>query len=199
MKEKDMNRLNIFICLIVICSYMIGLPSTTQAQKGKIRLSLDASVTQRLGLDTDITIKYCRPGVKGRVIWGELVPYGMAPGNDYSKGKPFPWRAGANENTTVEFNKDLLIEGKKLSAGKYGIHMIPSKKDWIIIFSKNNSADGSFTYDQSEDALRVTVTPVKAPHQEWLMYGFDDLAGTSATMFLQWEQLKVPVKIKLVE
>ena len=160
---------------------------------------MNASVTQRLGTDTDITITYCRPGVKGRVIWGELVPYGMAPGNKYSKNNPFPWRAGANENTTIEFNNDLLIEGQKLPAGKYGIHMIPSKKDWIIIFSNNNSAGGSFSYNQEEDALRVTVTPVKAPHKEWLMYGFQDLAGTSAIICLHWEELKVPIKIELAE
>ncbi|MFQ5675479.1 MAG: DUF2911 domain-containing protein, partial [bacterium] len=138
-----------------------------------------------------------RPGVKGRKIWGELVPYGMAPGTRFSNDKPFPWRAGANENTTIEFNNDILVEGQRLAAGKYGIHMIPSEKDWTIIFSKNNSAWGSFSYNKEEDALRVTVTPVAAPHQEWLMYEFEDLAGTSATGYLYWEKLKVPFKIKL--
>ncbi len=163
------------------------------AQNSEIRLSLKASVTQGLGVDTDITIEYSRPGVKGGKVWGELVPYGLAPGNE----KPFPWRAGANENTTIEFNKDILIEGQKLSAGKYGMHMIPSEKDWVIIFSTNNSSWGSFSYNQEEDALRVTVTPVAAPHQEWLLYGFDDLAGTSAIAYLHWEKLKVPFTIKL--
>jgi hypothetical protein len=182
-----MKRLNIIISLIIICSYLLSLPSTTQAQKGKIRLSLDASVTQRLGLDTDITIKYCRPGVKGRVIWGELVPYDKV------------WRAGANENTTIEFNNDLLIQGQKLPAGKYGFWIIPSKKDWTIIFSKVNNAWGLKYAGQEQDALRVTVTPVKAPHQEWLIYGFDDLAGTSATAYLYWEQLKAPIKIELAQ
>ena len=191
-----MKRLSI-ISLFLILSFLLILPSTTFAQGDKVRLSLKASVMQRLGVDTDITIVYSRPGVKGRKIWGELVPYGMAPGNKYSNNKPFPWRAGANENTTIEFNKDVLIEGKKLPAGKYGIHMIPSEKDWTIIFSKNNSAWGSFSYTQEEDALRITVTPVEAPHQEWLIYGFDNLAGTSATAFLHWEKLKVPFKIEL--
>ena len=194
-----MKRLNLAICLIVIFSCFLSFPRTTLTQGEKVPLSLKASVVQRLGVDTDITIVYCRPGVKGRTIWGELVPYGMAPGNKSSKGNPFPWRAGANENTTIEFNKDVLIEGQKLPAGKYGIHMIPSEKDWIIIFSKNNSAMGSYSYNQEEDALRITVTPVKAPHQEWLMYGFDDLDGTSATAYLYWERLKVPFKIKLAE
>ena len=156
-------------------------------------------IRDRLGVDTDITIEYSRPGVKGRKIWGELVPYGMAPGNRYSKDQPYPWRAGANENTTIEFNKDLLIEGNKLPAGKYGIHMIPSEEDWTIIFSAKNDAWGSYAYNQEEDALRIKVTPEKAPHQEWLRYGFDDLAGTSATAFLHWEELKVPFKISLPE
>ncbi len=189
--------MNISIALIFIFSFLLNFPSAALAQSSEIRLSLKASATQRLGVDTDITIDYSRPGVKGRKIWGELVPYGLAPGTEFSNEKPFPWRAGANENTTIEFNKDLLIEGEKLSAGKYGIHMIPAEKDWVIIFSANNSAWGSFSYDQEEDALRVTVTPVAAPHQEWLIFGFEDLAGTSATAYLHWETLKVPFTIKL--
>lgn len=193
-----MKRLSI-IGLTLILSVFLVQPSTTFAQRNQVRPSLKASVMQVLGIDTEIMITYSRPGVKGRKIWGELVPYGMAPGNRYSKDQPYPWRAGANENTTIEFHKDILIEGNKLPAGKYGIHMIPSEKDWIIIFSKNNSAWGSFQYNQEEDALRVTVTPVKAPHQEWMVFGFEDLAGSSATAYLQWEELKVPLKIKLAE
>jgi hypothetical protein len=193
-----MKRLSIFSFILVL-SVLLIWPSTTFAQEKEVRKSLMASVMQRLGVDTDITIEYSRPGVKGRTIWGELVPYGMAPGNEYSNNNPYPWRAGANENTTIEFSKDVLIEGNKLPAGKYGIHMIPSEKDWTIIFSKNNSAWGSFAYNKEEDALRVTVTPVKAPHQEWLRFGFDDLAGTSATAFLHWEKLMVPFKIALPE
>lgn len=191
-----MKRISI-ISFFLILSFLLILPSTTFAQENQVPASLKASIMQRLGIDTDITIVYSRPGVKGRKIWGELVPYGMAPGNKYSNDKPYPWRAGANENTTIEFSKDVLIEGNKLAAGKYGIHMIPSKEDWVIIFSKNNSAWGSFAYNQEEDALQVTVTPVEAPHQEWLKYGFDHLAGTSATAFLYWEKLKVPFKIEL--
>jgi hypothetical protein len=181
----------------LISFFLLILPSPALAQGDEIRPSLQASVMQRLGINTDITIQYGRPGVKGRKVWGELVPYGMAPGNQYSEGKPFPWRAGANENTTIELSKDVLIEGKKLAAGKYSIHMIPSEKEWIIIFSKNSSGWGSFAYNQKEDALRVSVAPVKAPHMEWLMYGFDALAGMSATAFLHWENLKVPFKIEV--
>jgi hypothetical protein len=191
-----MKRLSI-ICFILIVSFLLILPSSSSAQGDKVPKSLKASVMQRLGIDTDITIEYSRPGVKGRKIWGELVPYGLAPGNKYSEGKPYPWRAGANENTTIEVSKDVLIEGNRLPAGKYGIHMIPSEKDWTIIFSKNSESWGSFAYNQEEDALRVTVTPIEAPHREWLMYGFGKLAGTSAVAYLYWEKLLVPFKIEL--
>jgi hypothetical protein len=193
-----MKRSALTFGLVLALAVLLVLPSAA-AQEAKIPKSLKASVMQRLGTDTDITITYSRPGVKGRKIWGELVPYGLAPGNKYSENKPYPWRAGANENTTIEFNKNVLIEGKPVPAGKYGIHMIPSEKEWIIIFSKNNSAWGSFAYKQEEDALRVTVTPVKAPFQEWLEFGFDDLAGTSTTAYLHWEELKVPFKIQLAQ
>jgi len=194
-----MKRFGLTIGLVLVLALVLAIPSPSLAQGAKVPASLKASVTQRLGTDCDITIDYSRPGVKGRKIWGGLVPYGMSAGNEYSKNKPFPWRAGANENTTIEFKKDVLVEGKLLPAGKYGLHMIPGEKEWTIIFSKNNSAWGSFTYNQDEDALRVTVTPVKAPHQEWLMFGFDDLAGTSATAYLHWEQLKVPFKIQVAQ
>jgi hypothetical protein len=197
--EESMKRCGLTFGLVLCLALLLALPSAGFAQESKVRPSLKGSVTQRLGTDGDITIDYSRPGVKGRKIWGDLVPYGLAPGTKYSKDKPYPWRAGANENTTIEFKKNVLVEGKPLPAGKYGLHMIPSEKDWIIIFSKNSTAWGSYTYDQAEDALRVTVTPVKAPHQEWLEYGFDDLAGTSATAYLRWEQLKVPFKIQLAQ
>jgi Protein of unknown function (DUF2911) len=196
-----MKRYGLMLGVVLCLAFLLMLPAVGSAQQppAKVKASLKASVTQTLGTDAVITIVYSRPGVKGREIWGALVPYGMAPGNKYSENKPFPWRAGANENTTFESNKDLLIEGKPLPAGKYGIHMIPGEKEWVIIFSKNNSAWGSFAYKQEEDALRVTVTPVKAPFQEWLEFGFDDLAGTSATAYLHWVELKVPFKIQLAQ
>ena len=191
-----MKRLRLIV-LVLMFSFFLVFPFSSFSQSGEIPKSLKASVTQRLGADTDITIDYSRPGVKGRKIWGELVPYGLAPGNKYSNEKPYPWRAGANENTTIEINKDILIEGSRLPAGKYGIHMIPGEKEWVVIFSKNNSSWGSYTYNQEEDALRITVKPVAAPHKEWLEFGFDDLAGTSATAFLYWEKVRVPFKIGL--
>ncbi|HEU4734212.1 MAG TPA: DUF2911 domain-containing protein, partial [Kofleriaceae bacterium] len=102
-----------------------------------------ATVSQTVGL-TEITVVYHRPAVNGRPIWGKLVPYGET------------WRAGANENTTIAFSTDVKVGGKPLKAGTYGLHMLPTAKDWTIMFSTMTAAWGSFTYDQKEDALRVT-------------------------------------------
>lgn len=172
-----MKVLKIAIGIVFTLALLLYSPQHATAQGDKVRASLKASVSQTLGVDTQITIVYSRPGVKDREIWGGLEPYGMS-------GDPaHPWRAGANENTTFETTGDILIEGKKLPAGKYGLHVLLSDKDWTIIFSKNNSSWGSFAYKEAEDALRVTVTPVKTANQEWLVYGFEELAGTSATAF----------------
>ena len=192
-------RRKFFLGLVVVLAVGFAVSSTAFAQEKKVRPSLHASVSQTIGVDTDITFDYSRPGVKGRTIWGELVPYGLAPGNKYSEEKPFPWRAGANEKTTIAVSSDVLVDGKPLPAGKYSIHMIPSEKDWIVIFNKVSEGWGSYDYDEAEDALRVKVTPVEAPFEEWMRFGFDDLAGTSAVAFLQWEKLKVPFTIALAE
>jgi hypothetical protein len=197
-----MKQSKLFRSCIYIFSFFTFLSfiSTAYAQKQKKpRLSLKAGVYQRIGIDTDINISYSRPGVKGRKIWGDLVPYGLAPGTKESHDKPFPWRGGANECTTIEFSKDVTVDGHKLPAGKYSMQFIPSPKEWIVIFNKNTKLWGSFDYDKKDDALRITVTPVEAPFQEWLSYGFDDLAGTSCTAYLRWEKLKVPFKISTME
>src|SRR5438067_13774930 len=110
------------------------------------RASQHALVTQRVGI-TDITINYSRPLVNKRQIWGKLVPYGQV------------WRAGANENTTIEFTDPVTVEGKQLARGIYGLHMIPGESEWTLIFSKAATAWGSFSYKQQEDALRVSVRP----------------------------------------
>ncbi len=197
MKQTKLFSSGIYIFSILL---FLSFASTAFAQKEKKpRLSLKAGVYQQIGVDTDINISYSRPGVKGRKIWGGLVPYGLAPGDKESHGKPFPWRGGANECTTIEFSKDVTVDGHKLPAGKYSMQFIPSPKEWIVIFNKNTKLWGSFDYDKKDDALRIKVTPVEAPFQEWLSYGFDDLAGTSCTAYLWWEKLKVPFKISTVD
>lgn len=180
--------------LTLVCMFLIH--NLSFAQLKTPRVSPYSSVTQRIGL-TDVTINYHRPAVKDREIWGKLVPYGFASPGPVGNGKPFPWRAGANENTTISFTDDVMIEGKPLPAGSYGLHMIPAEGDWTIAFSKNSSSWGSFFYDENEDALRVAVKPQQAEHEEWLEYGFDDLTKNSAVAYLHWEKMKVPFEIEV--
>src|SRR5215510_7437562 len=146
------------------------------------RMSQRGSVTQRIGL-TDITINYHRPAVGGREIWGKIVPYGKV------------WRAGANENTTITFSDDVTIEGKPLAAGTYGLHTIPDKDQWTIIFSKNATSWGSFSYDEKADPLRVLVKPHAAEGFEQLTYTFEEVKPESAVATLRWEKLAVPFQI----
>ncbi len=128
-------------------------------------------------------------------IWGKLVPYGLT-NLGFGNGKPGPWRGGANENTVFAVSNDVNIEGKKLPAGRYGLHMIPGPEEWTIIFSKDSGAWGSFFYEESQDALRVVVKPKKHEYREWLTYEFTERKPTSATAELQWEELSVPWSIK---
>jgi len=196
-----MKKTKLFASIISLFSLLLFLSFATTAQaqqKKKPRLSLKAGVFQRIGVDTDIHISYSRPGVKGRKIWGGLVPYGLAPGNKESDGKPFPWRGGANECTTIDFSK-VAVDGHKLPARKYSMQFIPGPKEWTIVFNKDTTLWGSFKYNKKDDALRIKVTPVEAPFQEWLSYGFDNLAGTSCTAYLRWEKLKVPFKISTAD
>ena len=144
-----------------------------------------ARVSQTIGL-TEVTVAYHRPGVNGRKIWGELVPYNET------------WRAGANENTTITFSSDVKVGGKPLRAGTYGLHMIPTAKDWTVVLSTTTTAWGSYGYDAKEDALRVTVTPrATATPEERMAFRFDELSNTKATLVLAWDKLAVPVAIEV--
>lgn len=146
------------------------------------RGSQHAVVTQCIGI-TGITINYHRPLVKGRAIWGKLVPYGEV------------WRAGANENTTIQFTDPVTIEGQPLPEGIYGLQMIPRENEWTVIFSKVHTAWGSFTYNEADDALRVTVKPQASDMHEALTYDFDDVQPDSTVVTLRWEKLAVPFKV----
>ena len=181
--------------LLLIVIFSVVFAGSAFAQLKTPRVSPYAEITQRIGL-TDVTIEYHRPAVKDREIWGKLVPYGLAPGVSFGSGNDFPWRAGANENTIISFTEDVTIEGKLLAAGSYGLHMIPTETNWTIIFSSNYSSWGSFSYDEKEGVLRVTVTPSTAEFEEWLRYGFDDLSNNSAVAYLAWEKKKVSFKIE---
>jgi len=161
-----------------------------------------ATVTQAIG-PVKVSIEYSAPAVHGPDgkdrhgdIWGKLVPYGVV-NLGFGTAKESPWRAGANENTVFAVSSDVVVQGKPLAAGRYGLHMIPGQEEWTVIFSKNSSAWGSFFYDPSEDALRVTTKPHKNDYHEWLTYDFTVRRPTEATVELQWEDLAIPVSIKV--
>jgi len=171
-----------WLLLCVLVSALAGLSWGQSFVLDLPRQSQHAVVTQRIGI-TDITINYHRPLVGGRKVWGGLVPYGDV------------WRTGANENTTITFSDPVTIEGKALDKGTYGLHMIPAADEWTVIFSKNSTSWGSFTYKQDEDALRVTVKPHAAEMHEALTYDFDDVKPESTVVTLEWEKLAVPFKV----
>jgi tetratricopeptide (TPR) repeat protein len=156
-----------------------------------------AAVSERIGI-TDITITYDRPGVKGREgkIWGGLVPVGYTD-QGFGNQPAAPWRAGANENTTITFSSDVSVEGKTLAAGKYAFFVAYDPGECTLIFSKNANSWGSFYYDPKEDALRVKVKPVTGDKSvEWLKYEFTNQTENGATVALQWEKLIIPFKIE---
>jgi len=170
--------------MLLFCS-LFALARLGAAQSFVLDLPLKsqrAEVSQRIGL-TDVAIRYHRPLVSGRKIWGELVPYGKV------------WRTGANVIPTITVSDPVTIEGMPLDRGTYGLHTIPSPDQWTIVFSKNSTSWGSFTYDQSEDALRVTVKPRPSEMHEALTFDFDDLQPDSALVTLKWEKLAVPFRV----
>ena len=187
MKKHWMTTMALAVAIAVTFAF------DAQAQYGRTKTGPDASqpakASQTIGVDTEITISYHRPGVKGREVWGtRLANYG---------GRP--WRAGANETTTVTFSKDVLVNGEKVAAGTYGFHIALSESDWYLVFNKNHETWGSFAYKEDDDVLRVKVTPQDAPHQEWLLYGFEDLEASACSAFMHWEKKKASVKIAVAE
>lgn len=146
------------------------------------------SETQRLGV-TDIEVNYHSPAVRGREIWGQLVPM---------DGNPVPWRAGANINTTIAFSTDVRIEGQHLAAGSYGLHTIPSEKSWTIIFANNDNLWGSYYLDKDKDvALQVQVVPQTSAHREYMSFEFLNRTDSTLVVALEWEKLRVPISIEV--
>ncbi|HEX8286915.1 MAG TPA: DUF2911 domain-containing protein [Pyrinomonadaceae bacterium] len=163
--------------------FTIGLFNTgVFAQLNLPRESQRASISQVIG-DATVSIVYHRPNIKGRPVWGELVPLGKV------------WRTGANENTTFEVSRDVTVNGQPLPAGKYGLHTIPNQNEWTIIFSKVNNEWGSFTYDEKKDALRVTAKPVPTDFHETMAIEFENIRLNAADAAIIWEKVKVPFTI----
>jgi hypothetical protein len=174
------------------------------------RPSQKASVMQTVGV-TDVTVTYHRPGVKGRVIWGDPLPVqadvkGEATLDDQNarpKGAPIVpwghvWRAGANEATQFEVSDDVLINGQKLAAGKYSLHTIPTKDEWTIVFNNDANQWGSFRYDAAKDTLRVKVKPEwVADSQEWMQYSIPVVGPNTAQVVFRWEKIRVPFTVEV--
>jgi len=176
-----------------------------------IRPSQKASVMQTVGV-TDITITYSRPAVKGRTIFADA-PATMAARakgeatldnqNERKPGEPIVpwdhvWRAGANEATMFQVTDDVLINGQPLKAGTYSMHAIPGKTEWTIIFNNDPGQWGSFSYDNTKDALRIkTKAQTMSDNQEWLEYSFDPVTDNTAQVNLRWERLRVPFTVEV--
>lgn len=163
----------------------VALLVTTSALAQQIRTprtSPAATLTQTVGL-TDVTIKYSRPGVKGRSIWGALVPFDKV------------WRTGANEATVITFSDDVTVEGQKLAKGTYSLHTIPGQSQWAVIFNSVADQWGSYSYDAAKDVVRVNVKPQSAPHMEWMSFEIPEMTTDTAKIVLRWEKIAVPFTV----
>ena len=163
------------------------LVSPAAFAQGQLELpqpSPHAKVEQRVGV-ADVSVDYSSPGVKGRKIWGGLVPIGQ------------PWRTGANAATKLTSSKDFTFAGKKVPAGTYALYTVPGKTDWVVILNSSSENWGTNGYDQKKDVARVTVKPQAVPHRERLTFIFSDTTDDATRLDLEWEKLRVSVPIKL--
>jgi hypothetical protein len=174
--------------LVLRTAAVLAATLTTVAAAQQVdfpRPSPNASISQLVGI-TDIELHYSRPGVKGRAIWGGLVPYDQV------------WRTGANENTTIRFSTAVKVEGHELPAGTYGLQTIPTAGDWTLILSKDADEWGAFDYKPEHDAMRATVkTRPGNRFEERMGFRFEDLTDESVTVVLAWEKLEVPFKVEI--
>ena len=166
----------------VILSAAIAATAGLTAQQTVVKAyqaSPAASVSQDLGI-CNVKIEYSSPGVKGRKIWGDLVPMGEV------------WRTGANNATVITFSDPVKIAGKDLAAGSYAFFAIPGQKTWTLIFNKNAKQWGAYGYKAEEDALRVEATPATLPgHQEYLQYAIHVTSPDTLKVALNWDKLSV--------
>jgi tetratricopeptide (TPR) repeat protein len=189
------NCLPLLAIILFAASSFAQVPYNSAVPNGYTK---KAVVSEQVGL-TEVTITYHRPAVRGREgkIWGETVHKGFID-QGFGNGKPAPWRAGANENTVIEFDNDVKIEGQLLPKGKYGLFIAYDPLESIVIFSKRSDAWGSFFYDEKEDALRVKVKPQPIEKSvEYLKYEFSNQTPNSAVIALSWEKLAFPFKVEV--
>jgi len=190
-------KIHLFLSTILVLtiSSFAQVPYNSAVPNGPTR---KAAVSEQVGL-TQITITYNRPQVKGREgkIWGQLVPKGFVD-QGFGNGKPTPWRAGANENTVIDLDMDVKVEGQPLPKGRYALFIAFDSAESTVIFSKRSDAWGSFYYDEKEDALRVKVKPQPIEKSvEHLKYEFTEQTPNSAVIVLSWERLSIPFKVEV--
>lgn len=186
--------------MALLFTSVLAVAQVTQPPSGGNQKS---SVTQNIGL-VEVTVRYSSPDVHGPngedrtgKIWGEVVHYGFID-QGYGTSKAAPWRAGANENTTISFSHDVVVGGKKIKAGTYGL-LLDVEKDgpWNWILSSDTGHWGSYYYDAKNDVVRIPATPKECEHTEWLTYNFEDRQLESAALYLQWEKKKVGFTIEV--
>jgi hypothetical protein len=185
----------LFFAIAITCLKIASAQMDLPPSQGNTR----AKIIEEVGI-TDITISYSRPDVNGREgkIWGTLVTYGFSTTSFITNKNTSPWRAGANENTTITFEHDVKVEGKNVKAGTYGLHMAVWPDSVMLIFSNQSNAWGSFYYEEKYDALRVTVKPVALDKSvEWLKYEFVEQKEKSCTIAMLWEKLMIPFKVEV--
>ena len=197
-------RLLLALLIAIACTGALVAQTLTVPPAGANQRSV---VTQYLGM-VSVTIDYNSPDVTSPAgddrtgkIWGQLVPWGIATNPFYpafGTAQEMPWRAGANENTTITFSHDVEVEGEPVAAGTYALFMAPGESEWEVIFNRNSEAWGSFFYEPGLDALKVTVKPTKTDFfREWLTFEFDDRQLDSAQAVMHWEHLRVPFRISV--
>src|SRR5215217_4290486 len=154
-----------------------------------------ASVSQTIGISV-VTVNYSRPSVKGREVWGILVPYGWNVQN-FGNGNSAPWRTGANENTTIRFSHDAKVEGKPVPAGEYGLFFVVNTDNTgEVILSKDHKSWGSFFYDPKQDQLRAKIQLRDNTFTEMLTCDFINSTKNSSELVLNWEKKQFPVRIE---
>jgi tetratricopeptide (TPR) repeat protein len=182
------------ICFVLFFSFA-SLASFAQAVTSPRPASPAATISQTIGIST-VTVNYSRPAVKGREIWGALVPYGWNV-QAFGAGNQAPWRAGANENTVIKFSHPAMVEGQAVPAGSYGLFFVINKDNsGELILSKEYRSWGSFFYDPKQDFMRVKIQLREIPQTEVLTYNFSNASRTSAELVLDWEKKEFPVKIE---
>lgn len=170
---------------IILSSIIVLSTSSVLAQNLETpRPSPNATVSQTVGV-THITIDYSSPGVKNRTIWGELVPYNNI------------WRTGANEVTSITFDSPVKINGTELSAGTYGIHTIPGKEIWEVIFSGDTKVDDGSQFDEKKEVLRIKVKPEEAPFIERMIFIFTNTTDNKTTVNLWWEKMRIAFDVEV--